>query len=67
MKKTLLVLIICSPLVLFFELALFGWITELLRQPSDVAVFAGILLICFTIAANFYLINFIKTTLNKKQ
>jgi hypothetical protein len=60
-------LLFFAPLILFLELTLFGWIVELLRAPSDVAVIAGILLICLAITGNYYLIKLIKTQLNKKQ
>ena len=61
MKKALL---ISSPLILAVELYCFSWITELLRQPSDVAVLIGIALTCGFITGNYFLIKFLLT---KKQ
>jgi len=49
--------IFLSPLILIAELYCFSWITELLRQQSDVAVLIGIALTCGFIMGNFYLIK----------
>lgn len=55
-----------SPIILLVEIMVFSWIAELLRQPSDMAVFAGVLLICAALVGNFYLIKFLKKNFNKK-
>lgn len=55
-NKTLLFL---SPIILLAEIYCFSWITELLRQQSDVAVLIGIALTCGVIMGNFYLIKLI--------
>lgn len=57
MKKIFLFI---APIILLFEIMLFSWVVDLLRQPSDIAVFAGILLISVTIIINYYLIKQMK-------
>lgn len=46
-----------SPLILILEFYSFSWIADLLREPSDIAVAAGSLLLCAFIAINILLIN----------
>ena len=55
-----------SPIILLGEIMLFSWIAELLRQPSDMAVLAGVMLFCAALVGNFYLIKFLKNNFNKK-
>jgi hypothetical protein len=52
-------LLFASPLILFLEIYLFSWITELLRQPNDVAVLIGIALTCGFITGNYFLITYL--------
>jgi hypothetical protein len=47
------------------EMMLFSWIAELLRQPSDMAVMAGITLVCAALVGNFYLIKLIQKQFKK--
>jgi hypothetical protein len=49
-----------SPIILLVEIMLFSWIAELLRQPSDMAVFAGVILVSVTLVGNFFLIKLIQ-------
>jgi uncharacterized protein YneF (UPF0154 family) len=44
---------------------LFSWIAELLRQSSDMAVMAGVILVCAALVGNFYLIKLIQKQLKK--
>lgn len=53
------IILFISPIILLVEIYLFSWIAEMLRQPSDVAVIAGVTLVCAGIVGNFYLIKFI--------
>lgn len=53
------IILFISPIILLVEIMLFSWIAELLRQPSDVAVMAGVILVCAALIGNFYLIKFI--------
>ena len=64
MKK---LIIFTSPIILFIELILLNSITQLLRAPSDIAVFVGLIILCFAIAGNFYLYQFIKNQFKQKQ
>lgn len=57
MTKKLVLFI--SPLILLLELQLLSWITALLRQASDQAVAFGMLLLCFGVLGNYYLVKFI--------
>ncbi|MFN4085868.1 MAG: hypothetical protein ACK4LB_08000 [Spirosomataceae bacterium] len=54
------IVLFISPLILFLELYTFSWIAQLLRQPSDAAVFGGILLLCAAVVANYFLIQYIQ-------
>lgn len=56
MKKAL---ILTSPLLLTVEIYCISWITELLRQPNDVAVFIGIALTCGFITGNYFIYKLI--------
>lgn len=49
------------------EIILFSWIAELLRQPSDIAVLMGVMLICFAMVGNFYLFQFIKKQFKQRK
>jgi len=55
-KKSIIFL---SPLILFIEIMVFSFITELMRQPSDITVILGVLCICLSIMLNFFLVKFI--------
>ncbi len=56
------------PFILFLEIYIFSWIAELLRQPSDMAVIAGVILSCIYVAGNYFLVNYIiKQFKTKKQ
>lgn len=56
------------PLLLLIELYLLSTIAELLRQPSDMAVIAGVVISCIDVAGNYFLINYInKLSKTKKQ
>ncbi len=48
-----------SPIVLLTEILLINLIFQLLREPSDTAVFVGVTLICPFAFLNYLLINFI--------
>jgi len=52
-------LLFFSPLIIVLEMYYFTWITDLLSQPADIAVLAGIALSCGFITGNFYLIKFL--------
>ena len=54
------IILFISPIILLMEMMLFSWIAELLRQPSDMAVIAGIILVCAALVGNFYLIKLIQ-------
>lgn len=55
-----------SPIILLVEIMIFSWIAELLRQPSDVAVLAGIILVCAALVGNYFLIKFIQKQFKQK-
>jgi hypothetical protein len=48
-----------SPLILAINIYSLTVIASLLRQPSDAAVFAGVLFSCLLIGANAFIIKFI--------
>jgi len=56
MKKAL---IFGSPLILFMEIFVFNTITDLARQPSDIAVLLSIVILCLAAFLNYLLIKFI--------
>lgn len=60
-------LLLASPLILCLEIYVISIITELLRQQSDIAVMAGVVVSCLFIALNYFLINFIIKQLNQKK
>lgn len=61
-------LIFTAPLLLFIEIYTFSCMAELLRQQSDIAVIMGVIIACVFIIGNYFLINYIITTIkNKKQ
>jgi hypothetical protein len=59
------IILFISPIILLMEMMLFSWIAELLRQPSDMAVMAGITLVCAALVGNFYLIKLIQKQFKK--
>jgi 4-hydroxybenzoate polyprenyltransferase len=50
-------LLFLAPLWLFLALFSYGKITQLLREPSDLSVTAGVILFCFFLAGSALLIN----------
>lgn len=56
MKK---ILIFGSPIILSIEILIINFIFDLIRQPSDIAVLLGIILICVIAFLNYLLIQFI--------
>ena len=69
MKKYSWYLIFVTPLILLLEVLFINEILSYLSQLTDVAVFAGVGLICLDLFLNFLLIKFIiklfsKTTKN---
>lgn len=60
------IILFISPIILLVEIMLFSWIAELLRQPSDVAVLAGIILVCAALVGNYFLIKFIQKQFKQK-
>lgn len=54
------IILFISPIILLVEIYLFSWIVDMLRQPSDIAVIAGIGLLCAGIIGNYFLIKFIQ-------
>lgn len=65
--KNKYVLFALSPLIILVELLGFSYMVELIRQPSDVAVLAAIVLLCLLLAGNFFLIKFIKSIFKTKS
>jgi hypothetical protein len=61
------IIIFFSPLIILVEILIFGWIAELLRQPSDVAVLAGILLVSCFLIGNYFLIKLIQKQFKKAK
>jgi len=59
-------LIFISPFLLLGEFYFLSWITELLRQQSDIAVTAGVVLSCIFIVGNYFLINYLIFTIKNK-
>lgn len=53
------IILFISPIILLVEIIAISWITELLRQPSDVAVIAGFILAYIFFMSNFYLLKLI--------
>lgn len=49
-----------SPIAILIEILLLNWIVDMVRQPSDVAVAAGIILLCVDIILNFFFFSFIQ-------
>jgi hypothetical protein len=60
MSKKILLFIL--PILFLIEIMIFGWIAELLRQPSDMAVFIGVVLISAFLIGNYFLIKLIQKT-----
>jgi hypothetical protein len=58
-------LIFLAPAVLLIELVLFTAIASLLREANDIAVFAGVAVLCMTLLLNYQLFKFIIKTKNK--
>lgn len=48
-----------TPLIVLIEILIVNSIFELLRQPSDVAVLAGVFSVCLFAFLNYLLIKFI--------
>jgi hypothetical protein len=67
MKTIYLVYLFLSPFLLVAELLAFSTITELLRQPSDMAVLVGVLGVCIFLALNYFLINKLIKTINQNE
>jgi hypothetical protein len=59
------IILFISPIIILGEIILFSWIAELLRQPSDMAVIAGVNLVCAALVGNFYLIKLIQKKIKK--
>lgn len=57
MKK---ILIFGSPIILLIYIILFNFIVDLLRQPSDIAVLFGVIIICIIAFLTFKLFNYMK-------
>jgi hypothetical protein len=55
--KNKYVLFALIPLVSLIELQWFSYMAELARQPSDIAVLVGIVLLCLLLAGNYFLIK----------
>lgn len=61
-------LIFIIPIILFLEMCELSFIAYLLREPSDMAVFAGIVSVCVFLGQNYFLIKFfIKTFKTNKM
>lgn len=58
MKNKLILFI--SPIIILAEIMIFSFITELLRQPHDLAVLSGVILISIALISNYFLIKFIQ-------
>ena len=54
------IILFISPIIVLVEIMLFSWIAELFRQSSDMAVVAGVILVCADLVGNFYLIKLIQ-------
>jgi hypothetical protein len=61
------ILLIFFPVLIFIELMAFSWIASLMREPSDMAVFAGVLSICGFLSGNYFLIKFIYTLIKSSK
>lgn len=59
MKKEYLLFAI--PLGLLINLYVLSWITELVSQPSDVAVLVGVFSLCILLLTNYFIYKLIKT------
>jgi hypothetical protein len=55
------IIIFTSPIILFIDIYLFGLISDMMRQPSDITVVIGTILFTVFIIFNYYLIVFIKS------
>ncbi len=60
--KYLLLLFLLIPLDIFS----FSQITQLLRQPSDTAVALGVLYVVLLLIANFFIIRYLLSHLNRR-
>ncbi|GAB2774396.1 hypothetical protein GCM10027275_16790 [Rhabdobacter roseus] len=59
-REGLLVLLVGgTPVLVFLELTGFGWIAALVRQPSDLAVLAGVLALALFGLGNYLLVKLI--------
>ncbi len=57
-----------APIIILFELVGLSYVTELAREPSDVAVFMAVCLLCLLLIGNYFLLKFLisKFKPNKK-
>lgn len=54
-------LLFAIPLGLLLNLYALSWITELVSQPSDVAVLIGVFSLCVLLLSNYLIYKLIKT------
>ena len=62
-SKTLLLILI--PMTILFELCAISVITDLIRQPSDMAVFIGVISSGVFLWSNYYIFNTFKLIIKK--
>jgi uncharacterized membrane protein len=53
------VILLTSPIIILIEMLLFSFIVEMIREPSDISLFFGVMLLTFTLVINYFLIKFI--------
>lgn len=58
------IFIVLMPCLVITESFWFTYVTMLLREPSDAAVGAGLVLLIGGLAVNFYLFKYLKTKLS---
>ncbi len=63
MKK---VILFGRPIIVFIDILIVNAALDLIRQPNDTAVFAGVFIIWITILINALLIQFINKQFKKK-
>ncbi|MBC7451606.1 MAG: hypothetical protein H7259_08980 [Cytophagales bacterium] len=61
------IILFSSPLLIVAEILVFGWIAELMREPSDASVMMGIGLLCTDVMANYFLLRFIFKQFNQEK
>jgi hypothetical protein len=64
MKKIVIALVL-APFLLLGELLYLDWVVELVRRPSDAAVFAAVFLVAVWLVIHFFLYTFIRRQLNQ--